>query len=142
MISALAVDSFTGFFYFGFYTVLLAGVVFPVSVLGLVRLESLRSEEKEVLPVRVAFLSLGGVPPMAGFFPKLVAVGVIGPAHLILTRILLGSRVLSLFYYRRCFFTSRAIKLLKRGRAWYGRFAFLSAAHIGGGLLLLGRLEA
>jgi len=47
----------------------------------------------------VILLSLGGLPPLIGFFPKLLVIGEIWKMSLIISRVLVGTTSLSLVYY-------------------------------------------
>lgn len=54
------------------------------------------------LTLIIRFLSLGGMPPLLGFFPKLIIVeGVSGILILFNLLILIARRVITLFYYTR-----------------------------------------
>lgn len=105
VIIPLVVENEFWFIYFMVYCLIIIIIVWVLNTLKIYFINQIfrtRISRVRKLTLIIRFLSLGGMPPLLGFFPKLIIVeGVSGILILFNLLILIARRVITLFYYTR-----------------------------------------
>nr|QIV24679.1 NADH dehydrogenase subunit 2 [Geoffmonteithia queenslanda] len=100
--------------YFIIYTIITINIVIMFHVMNIFFLKQLFNSINYNKPLKILFLmnflSLGGLPPFLGFFPKWLTVnGLVENNFLVLSTILIISTLVTLFFYMRVTFSTMVI---------------------------------
>nr|AJO61891.1 NADH dehydrogenase subunit 2 [Whitmania acranulata] len=95
--------------YFIFYVLLILPIFIILMMMNVKKLSSLFSLSKMplsyLLSLMLLLLSLGGVPPMSGFLPKLMILNILVYENLVMSVIMVIFSLMSLYMYMNMFFT-------------------------------------
>nr|ASY98470.1 NADH dehydrogenase subunit 2 [Tarachomantis alaotrana] len=114
MLSTMMMGSNVWLLYFTIYTINIISIISMTAMINLSYISqtfnSMNNKKIVKFTLFIAMLSLGGLPPFLGFFPKWIAIQFMAQNLMIFTStILISSSLLTLFYYMRMIYTTLMI---------------------------------
>nr|AOR07175.1 NADH dehydrogenase subunit 2 [Enchytraeus albidus] len=95
--------------YFLFYSMLITPIfmmLYKMNTKTLSQMNSSSSNEKlQYMILPMLFLSLGGLPPLTGFFPKWFSIYLLTPSSMIMLFILIAGSLMNLYFYLNIVFS-------------------------------------
>nr|BBN80001.1 NADH dehydrogenase subunit 2 [Grandidierella rubroantennata] len=107
MLSIMKESKFEWLIYFTIYSSIMFCLIYTLSFYNIFYLSQLLSSQKSKMKfwICLSFLSLGGLPPFSGFFPKMMVILILSNTeYKFLLMILIISSLFSLFMYLRIVF--------------------------------------
>nr|YP_009469770.1 NADH dehydrogenase subunit 2 [Eomantis yunnanensis]AVE15768.1 NADH dehydrogenase subunit 2 [Eomantis yunnanensis] len=111
MLTAMIMGTNLWFMYFFIYTINISVVIFLMSVINLSYItqtfNSINTKKMLKFTLFISMLSLGGLPPFLGFFPKWIIIQFMAQnLMIIMAMILIMTSLLTLYYYMRIMYTT------------------------------------
>jgi len=103
ILTALLINKRLWFSYFFIYSIITLSIIITLKKYNINKLSKIfKNENKNNNNIIFNFLSLGGLPPFSGFFPKLIVITKISPLPLkiLLFPLIMGSLIRLFFYLR------------------------------------------
>nr|YP_010614727.1 NADH dehydrogenase subunit 2 [Enchytraeus irregularis]WAS35302.1 NADH dehydrogenase subunit 2 [Enchytraeus irregularis] len=95
--------------YFMFYSMLITPIFMMLNKMNTKTLSQMNSSSMNVksqyIIIPLLFLSLGGLPPLTGFFPKWFAIFLLTPNSMIMLFILIAGSLMNLYFYLNIVFS-------------------------------------
>jgi NADH:ubiquinone oxidoreductase subunit 2 (subunit N) len=95
--------------YFLFYSILITPIfiiLYKINTKTLSQINRSRNNEKlQYIILPILFLSLGGLPPLTGFFPKWFSIYLLTPSSIIILFILIAGSLINLYFYLNIVFS-------------------------------------
>lgn len=96
--------------YFLIYSLLILPIFYYIYKLNIKTVSQINSRstktKNQYLIVPIIFLSLGGLPPLTGFFPKWFTIYLISPRSYILLLLLIAGSLINLYFYLNIIFST------------------------------------
>lgn len=140
ILAASGVSSSLSLSYLAIYILLTASIILIIIQLSKVRTNQFRvflsSSLKLNAAILLSLLSLAGLPPLLGFFPKWSVMSLLSPISMFLVRVLVLGSLITLFYYLSVFFL-RNIRRVKSTKPLYFTQLFSSSLIFSSSMILV-----